>query len=108
MAGWTVTMSSSSISADGAGGTTKTTIAPVTDWIVHDGESFLVAEKLYGTALPGTEGTFLLDWTAYQVGGSVSLNALAIQASVADASIVSGLSNPGIATLNGLLGSLHR
>jgi outer membrane autotransporter protein len=108
MAGWAVTMDANSatgstISDDGAGGSAKTTVTPITDWIVKDGDSYLVAEKLYGTKLPGVTDTFLVDWTAYQVGGPLDQHALAIKASVADASTVGGLSAPGIATLNGLL-----
>ncbi len=109
MNGWNVIMDANSvtgstISDDGAGGSTKTTITPITDWIVKDGDHYLVAEKLYGTKLPGVTDTFLVDWTAYQVGGSANQNPLAIEASVASAATVEGLSAPGIAALNGLLG----
>lgn len=109
MAGWTVTPaandgSSSTISATAAPGKTKTTITPVIDSTVRNGETFLVARSLYGTALPGVEDdSFLVDWTAYQVGGAVNGNALAIQASVKDASDVAGISKPGASTLNGLI-----
>jgi len=81
----------------------QVTLSPVIDYVVHNGESFLVARHLVGTALPDTEDTVLVDWTAYQVGGPADGHALAVQASVADASIVDGLSNPGVVTLNTLL-----
>ncbi|MBN2447008.1 MAG: autotransporter outer membrane beta-barrel domain-containing protein, partial [Phycisphaerae bacterium] len=112
MAGWNVTPaaadgSSSTISANGAGGTTKTTITPVIDYIVHDGEWFLVANELYGSKLPGVEEeSFLVDWTVAQntVLGPHGFGQLVIGAEVKDASEVDGLSNPGITTLNALLG----
>lgn len=81
-----------------------TTLAPVIDHVVHNGETFLVARHLLGTDLPEMgEGTALVDWSAYQVGGSVSGNALAIEASVADASTIDGISKPGAATINALI-----
>ncbi len=46
MTGWTVTEGASTISPDGAGGTTKTTITPVIDHVVHTGEWFMVATFL--------------------------------------------------------------
>ena len=71
MTGWTVTEGASSISPDGAGGTTKTTIAPVIDHVVHTGEWFMVAtflDQITGgpqvdtVKLPGVEDTALVDW----------------------------------------------
>lgn len=83
---------------------TTTTLAPVIDSTVRNNETFLVARHLFGTDLPTvTEDSFLVDWTAYQVGGAVSGNALAVQASVKDASEVDGISKPGAAALNGLM-----
>ncbi len=100
MAGWTVTPTSSTISADGAGGTTKTTVTPIIDSVVRNGEWFLVARQLYGNNLPGIEGdTVLVSWDI----AKNSSGSLVVGSTVADASIVAGLSNPGIATINGLM-----
>lgn len=105
MAGWNVTGlavdgSSSTISADGAGGSTKTTVTPIIDHAVHSGEWFLVANELYGDKLPGIDGnTVLVTWAIDK-----NLNkSLVVGSTVADASIVDGLSNPGITTLNALM-----
>ncbi len=105
MAGWNVTGlapdgSSSTISADGAGGSTKTTVTPIIDHVVHSGEWFLVAKELYGSKLPGVEGnTVLVSWEI----DKNSSNALVVGSTVADASIVDGLSKPGVATINALM-----
>lgn len=88
-----------------AGGVTTskidaTTMTPVIDSVVRSGEWFLVAQTLYGSELPTiVEDSFLVDWTA----AKNSSNSLVIGSTVADASIVEGLSNPGIAALNSLL-----
>lgn len=77
-----------------------TTLAPVIDHGVHDGDWFLVARTLFGSGLPTVEeDSFLVDWTAAKNAN----NALVIGAEVADASVVTGLSKPGIATLNNLM-----
>jgi uncharacterized protein with beta-barrel porin domain len=79
---------------------TTTTLTPVIDSVVHSGEWFLVAQNLFGALLPTVEeDSFLVDWEAAQNASS----SLVIGATVADASIVAGLSSPGIATLNALM-----
>lgn len=86
----------------GAGGSTKTTVTPVIDHVVHSGEWFLVAKELYGGQLPGVEGnTVLVSW---EIDKNAS-NALVVGSTVADASIIDGLSKPGVATLNALISS---
>ncbi len=100
MAGWTVTPTTSTISADGAGGTTKTTVTPIIDHVVRSGEWFLVAEELFGNSLPGIEGdTVLVSWEIDKNSGG----ALVVGSTVADAATVAGLSAPGVATLNALM-----
>jgi outer membrane autotransporter protein len=100
MAGWDVTPTSSTISDDGAGGTTKTTVTPIIDHVVRSDEWFLVAEELYGNSLPGVEGdTVLVSWEIDKNSGG----ALVVGSTVADAATVAGLSAPGAATLNALM-----
>ena len=108
MTGWTVTEGASSISPDGAAGTTKTTIAPVIDHVVHPGEWFMVAtflDQITGgpqvdtVKLPGVEDTALVDWS---VGYNAASN-LAIGSTVKNANTINGLSQPGINTINSLL-----
>ena len=79
----------------------NTTITPVIDSLVHTGEYFLVANELVGSALPGTEGTLLVSWDAAKNNS----NALVIGATVADFSVIDGLTKPGAAALDGLLNS---
>ena len=71
MTGWTVNEGTSSISPTGAGGTTKTTIAPVIDHVVHSGEWFVVSrflDQIVGgvqtdtAVLPGVTDLALVDW----------------------------------------------
>jgi outer membrane autotransporter protein len=97
------------LNADGTGGTgtmaATFSIAPVIDSLVKTGEWYLVAEKLDAInigELPSIDNSVLVSWSASSTAGSGG-DALAIGATVADASIVSGLSNPGIATLNALM-----
>ncbi len=79
---------------------TTTTISPVIDYVVRDGAWYMVAQTLTGTALPTIdEDSFLVDWDIAKNAN----NSLVIGATVADASIVEGLSAPGIAALNGLM-----
>lgn len=82
-----------------------TTIAPVIDSVVKSGEWYLVAKELDVLNVgdtPEVEGTVLVSWTADAAAGAGG-DSLAIQATVADASSVEGLSKPGISALNGLL-----
>ena len=81
-----------------------TVIAPVIDSLVRSGEWFKVVEEVSSENLgdnPEVEGSGLVSWTADTEAGSG--DTLAIQATVADASTIAGLSNPGIAALNGLM-----
>jgi len=83
---------------------TTAKLTPVIDVTVRDGDAYLVANHLVGTQLPQlVEDSFLVDWTRYQVGGSADGNALAIRASVKNASSVEGISAAGAATLNALI-----
>lgn len=77
-----------------------TTLKPVIDYVVNDGNWYLVAQTLVGSELPTIiNDSFLVNWQALKnASGS-----LVIGASVADASIVSGLSKPGVDTLNSLM-----
>ncbi len=79
---------------------TTTKLTPVIDSVVHDGEWFLVARTLFGSDLPEVEEeSVLVDWEAAKnAGGS-----LVVGATVHDASIISGLSAPGVATINALM-----
>ncbi|MFA7306344.1 MAG: autotransporter domain-containing protein [Hyphomicrobium sp.] len=79
------------------------TVAPKLDAIVHDGEYFLVANKLYGDTLP----TINEDANSFFVNWSIAKNTadqLVVGADVKDASDVEGLSKPGVSTLKALLG----
>ena len=88
---------------NGVGGTSSiartTTIEPVIELLVHSGEWYTIATNLYGSDVPEVEESALVSWEAEKN----SLDALAIGATVNDASTISGLSNPGIAALNGLM-----
>lgn len=82
-----------------------TTIAPVLDATVKDGEWYTVATNLYGTlantqlASLSVEGSALVDWSA-QTNGT---NELVIGASVKDASEIAGISKPGASAVNALI-----
>jgi outer membrane autotransporter protein len=88
---------------NGVGGTSSiartTTIEPVIESLVHSGEWYTIATNLYGSDVPEVEESALVSWEAEKN----SLDALVIGATVNDASTISGLSNPGIAAINGLM-----
>jgi outer membrane autotransporter protein len=88
---------------NGAGGTSSiartTTIEPVIESLVKSGEWYTVATDLFGSDVPEVEGSVLVSWEAEKN----SLGALVIGSTVANASIVNGLSAPGVATLNALM-----
>lgn len=79
-----------------------TTLSPVIDATVRDGETYKVAEQLFGTQLPTVDGeTALVSWDAFKnVGGS-----LVVTASVKDAQMIEGISQPGAQTINALIAS---
>ncbi|WP_290990446.1 autotransporter outer membrane beta-barrel domain-containing protein [Hyphomicrobium sp.] len=82
-----------------------TTITPILDATVKDGQWYTVATGLFGTSantvLAGlnVEGSALLDWSAQ----TNSTNELVIGASVRDAFDVAGISKPGASTINALI-----
>ena len=88
---------------NGAGGTSSiartTTIEPVIESLVRSGEWYTIATSLYGSDVPEVEESALVSWEAEEN----ALGALVIGATVNDASTIGGLSNPGIAALNGLM-----
>ncbi len=77
-----------------------TTLEPEIDSLVHSGEWYLVARTLFGSDLPTIEEeSVLVDWEARK-----NINdSLVIGSTVHDASIIAGLSAPGVATLNALM-----
>ncbi len=79
------------------GGTT--TITPTTSVIVKSGDVYQVASAVTGGSVTATD-TALIDWTASKTGGE-----LLLAADVKDVAGISGISKPGIATLNGLFNS---
>lgn len=81
-----------------------TTIAPVVDSLVKNGEWYLIADEVVADPddVPNVEESVLVHWTAATDAGSGG-NSLAIQANVQDASVVSGLSASGITTVNALM-----
>src|SRR5262249_46466472 len=102
------TVNGSSISPDGAGGTTETTITPVINYVVHSGEWFAVAkylDQITGgpqvdtSKLPGVTDTALVDWS---VGYNGATN-LVIDSTVSTPTVIWILSQPGIAPVNTLL-----
>lgn len=90
---------------NGAGGTSSiartTTLAPVIDGTVKDGQWFKVANNLFGSDLPSIDngGSVLVDWEAAKNAS----DALVIGAEVKDASEVEGISQPGAAAINALI-----
>ena len=84
-----------------------TTIVPVLDGLVMDGEWYRVAKKLDDSGnigdLPNVADTIMVDWTAEKLASGSQAGALVIGAEVHDASIIEGLSSPGISTINALL-----
>lgn len=90
---------------------TTTTLKPVIDSTVRNNETFLVASHLYGTEVPtdiDNSNSVLVKWSAYQVGTGIngavqSGDALAVKASVKDASEIEGISKSGAAAINALI-----
>ena len=79
---------------------TTTTLTPIIDSVVHSGEWFLVAQTLFGAALPVVdEDSVLVDWVAAKNGN----NSLVIGSTVKNANTINGLSQPGINAINSLL-----
>jgi outer membrane autotransporter protein len=89
---------------NGTGGTSSiartTTIAPVIESLVKTGEWYTVSTGLYGSDVPEVDGSVLVSWEAVKNSGG----ALVIGSTVADSSVIDGLTRPGAATLDGLLG----
>ncbi len=82
---------------------TTTTVNPVLDHFVRNGDWYLVAGTLYGDALPqlAPEDSFLVDFDLAKNGNG----SLVLGTSVVDATTIPNLSRAGANTLNALLES---
>lgn len=95
---YVVTDAQSTVGQSGPGGA-DVSVRPVIDYLVKTGDWYLVAREFAGTDLPEIDSeSVLVTWEIDKSG-----NALVIGSTVANASIVSGLSAPGVETLNALM-----
>jgi len=76
-----------------------TIITPTTATVVKSGDTYQVASAVTGGSIAATDSA-LIDWTASRTSGELLLSA-----TVRDVADVTGITKPGIATLNGLFGA---
>ena len=82
---------------------TTTTVTPVLDHFVRDGDWYMVARNLYGDDLPmlDPEESFLVDWKIAKNDNDL----LVIGSTVVDARTIKGITKPAANSLNTLLQS---